>query len=82
MTASQRAAFEAQRENFHEAIAAQYFQRFRVKKTAIHRIRKGESLWKITQNARVPLWLLHNYNPTMRHIKIGSKIVVPEIERV
>ena len=80
MSASQKAAFEAQRENFHEAIAVQYFQHFKVKGTTNHRIREGESLWRLTQNAGVPLWLLHNYNPNMRQSKVGSKIVIPEIE--
>ena len=82
MSANDKAAFEAQRENFHEAIAVQYFQHFRVKSTSIHRIREGETLWKVTQNAGVPLWLLHNYNPKIRKLKPGSKVIIPEIEGV
>lgn len=82
MLESEKETFEAQREVFHEAIASQYFQRFKINKTHRHRIRRGETLWKITQNAGIPLWLLHNTNPAMKNVLVGEFLLIPEVDKI
>lgn len=78
---TQKDAFEAQRADYHEAIASQYFQRFEVVKTYDYRVRKGQTLWQIARNAGVPLWLIYNYNPGELLAQAGRRIVLPEVRQ-
>ncbi len=80
-TIAQKEAFEAQRSDYHEAISAQYFERYEVVKTYPYRIRSGQTLWRISQNAGVPLWLIYNYNPRTNLALAGKRITLPEVKQ-
>ncbi len=46
----------------------------------------GDSLWTLTQGAKVqlPLWLLQQYNPAVdfADLRAGTQIVMPRVEEV
>ncbi len=73
--------FTARRVAYHRALQEAFFVRYRVADTAVHRFRRGESLWVLTRRYEVPVWLLRQYNPDLDldRVRPGSSIVFPTI---
>jgi membrane-bound lytic murein transglycosylase D len=77
--------FAVQRIAYHRELQEAYFTRHRVTSTTEHKLRRGESLWVLTQRRyKVPVWLLRQYNPELNldRVKPGDRIVFPRVERV
>jgi membrane-bound lytic murein transglycosylase D len=76
-------AFEARRRDFHARLQAAFFAQRRILGTEVYIVRRGDSLWSITQRyAGVPVWLLQQYNPDLElgALRTGVQIVVPRLE--
>ncbi len=57
-------SFERTRREFHRSLQASYFAGHRILGTEVYIVRRGDSLWTVTQRyARLPMWLLQQYNP-------------------
>ena len=77
--------FERKRREYHYALQANFFNANRILGTEIYVVRRGDSLWSITQRyARVPAWLLQQYNPDVNlgELRPGAQVVVPKVEVV
>lgn len=77
--------FAARRISYHRELQEAYFTRNRVTDTVEHKLRRGESLWVLTQRRyKVPVWLLRQYNPELDldRVKPGDRIVFPQVERI
>lgn len=77
------AQFEERRRDYHYALQANYFDSHRILGTEIYVVRRGDSLWSISQRyVGVPTWLLQQYNPDvdLGDLRPGAQIVVPRIE--
>lgn len=77
------AQFEQKRRDYHYALQANFFESHRILGTEIHVVRRGDSLWSISQHyAGVPTWLLQQYNPDvdLGDLRPGAQIVVPKVE--
>lgn len=77
------AQFEQKRREYHYALQANFFNAHRILGTEIYVVRRGDSMWSITQRyARVPAWLLQQYNPDVNlgELRAGGQIVVPRVE--
>jgi membrane-bound lytic murein transglycosylase D len=75
--------FEARRRDFHARLQAAFFAQRRILGTEVYIVRRGDSLWSITQRyAGVPVWLLQQYNPDLElgALRTGVQIVVPRLE--
>lgn len=75
--------FEARRERYHREIQSAFFADHRIRGTREHVVRRGESVWTLTQaRYRVPFWLLHQYNPDMDPARVspGATLRIPVIE--
>ena len=81
-----REAFEAKRHDYHRSLQAAYFASHRIVGTEIYIARSGDSLWTLTQRAKLqlPLWLLQQYNPEVdfSELRAGTQIVMPRVEEV
>jgi membrane-bound lytic murein transglycosylase D len=78
-----REEFEQTRREYHRALQASYFASHRILGTEVYIVRRGDSLWTVTQRyARLPMWLLHQYNPDVdfSEMRAGTEIVVPKVE--
>ena len=78
-----RADFELQRREFHARQQAAYFESRRIIGTEIYIVRRGDSMWAITQRYDgLPAWLLQQYNPDidLREMRAGTQIVVPKVQ--
>ncbi len=78
-----RADFEQQRRDFHSQQQAAYFENQRIVGTEIYIVRRGDSMWAITQRYNgLPAWLLQQYNPDidLREMRAGTQIVVPRVQ--
>lgn len=78
-----RADFEQQRREFHARQQAAYFESRRIIGTEIYIVRRGDSMWAITQRYNgLPAWLLQQYNPDtdLREMRAGTQIVVPRVQ--
>jgi membrane-bound lytic murein transglycosylase D len=77
--------FEATRKEYHRTLQATYFAEHRILGTEVYIVRRGDSLWTVTQRyARLPMWLLQQYNPDVdfSEMRAGTEIVVPKVEEV
>jgi membrane-bound lytic murein transglycosylase D len=75
--------FEARRMEYHRQLQEVFFTQFRIKDTATHLVRSGESIWVIAQQRyNIPIWLLRQYNPDLDFgdIRPGTKLVIPVVE--
>ena len=81
-----REAFESRRLEYHRTLQASYFASHRIVGTQVYIARSGDSLWTLTQGAKVqlPLWLLQQYNPAVdfADLRAGTQIVMPRVEEV
>ncbi|MCC6172157.1 MAG: LysM peptidoglycan-binding domain-containing protein [Gammaproteobacteria bacterium] len=75
--------FERKRRDFHSRLQAAFFAQRRIQGTEIYIVRRGDTLWSITQRyAGVPVWLLQQYNPDLElgALRTGAQLVVPRLE--
>ncbi len=78
-----KAVFEQRRIDYHKRLQEAYFSQYRIVGTTEHTIKRGDSIWVLTQQRyNIPLWLLLQYNPDININKIrpGTKLVFPEIK--
>lgn len=77
--------FEQQRREYHRVLQASYFAAHRIVGTEVYIVRRGDSLWTVTQRSgQIPVWLLQQYNPDVDigEMRAGVEIVVPKVEEV
>jgi membrane-bound lytic murein transglycosylase D len=80
-----RGQFEQKRRAYHQALQAAFFTEHRITGTEVYVARRGDSLWAVTQrHARVPSWLLQQYNPDIdfADLRAGVEVVIPKVEAV
>lgn len=77
--------FERKRREFHRTLQATYFAEHRILGTEVYIVRRGDSLWTVTQRyARLPMWLIQQYNPDVDfgEMRAGTELVVPKVEEM
>jgi peptidoglycan lytic transglycosylase D len=75
--------FEAKRAEYHRQLQEAFFAQFRIKDTATHVIKAGESIWVLAQQRyNIPIWLLRQYNPDvdLGSVRPGTKLIIPVVE--
>ncbi|MEP7245420.1 MAG: LysM peptidoglycan-binding domain-containing protein, partial [Gammaproteobacteria bacterium] len=75
--------FEQTRREYHRSLQASYFAAHRILGTEVYIVRRGDSLWTLTQKfAGLPMWLLQQYNPDVdfSEMRPGTEVVVPKVE--
>lgn len=74
--------FEQRRLDYHRSLQEEFFSAFRVTGTTAHTLRNGDTLWDLaTQEYRVPVWLLRQYNPDVDFgaLAPGTTLQVPQL---
>jgi membrane-bound lytic murein transglycosylase D len=77
-----RTEFEKKRLAYHLALQEVFFKTHRVVKTEKRTLRKGESVWMLTQATyHAPMWLMRQHNPTIdfRRVNAGTKLIFPTV---
>lgn len=77
--------FESTRREFHRSLQASYFAGHRILGSEVYIVRRGDSLWTVTQRyQRLPMWLLQQYNPDVdfSDMRPGTELAVPKIEEM
>jgi membrane-bound lytic murein transglycosylase D len=77
--------FEQKRREFHRTLQASYFAAHRILGTEVYIVRRGDSLWTVTQRyARLPMWLIQQYNPDVDfgEMRAGTELTVPKVEEM
>ena len=77
-TKQQRDDFVLNRNEYHLNIQLQYFQRFKVISVNHYKAKTGETLWSLSRKNNIPMWLLMQYNSSIR---VGSRIKIPEVKK-
>jgi membrane-bound lytic murein transglycosylase D len=80
-----REQFESTRREYHRSLQASYFAEHRILGTEVYIVRRGDSLWTVTQRyARLPMWLIQQYNPDtdFSEMRAGTEITVPKVEDI
>ena len=80
-----REEFEQRRRDYHRALQASYFASHRIVGTEVYVVRRGDSLWTLTQHgAQLPMWLLQQYNPDvdLADLHAGTKLAMPRVELI
>jgi membrane-bound lytic murein transglycosylase D len=79
------AQFEQRRRDYHARLQAAYFASHRIAGAQVYIVRRGDSLWSITQRDELlPIWLLQQYNPDQdfNDLRPGSQIALPQVEEI
>jgi membrane-bound lytic murein transglycosylase D len=80
-----RETFEQLRRDYHAKLQGEFFLQHRIAGTEVYIVRRGDSLWTMTQRfSNLPIWLLRQYNPApdLSHLRAGTQVVMPRIEVV
>jgi peptidoglycan lytic transglycosylase D len=80
-----RENFEQLRRDYHAKLQGEFFLQHRISGTEVYIVRKGDSLWTMTQRfSNLPIWLLRQYNPDtdLSDLRAGTQVVMPRIEVV
>lgn len=80
-----RETFEQLRRDYHAKLQGEFFLQHRIAGTEVYIVRKGDSLWTMTQRfSNLPIWLLRQYNPDtdLSDLRAGTQVVMPRIEVV
>jgi len=75
--------FEQRRIAYHRAIQEDFFSLYRIDSTKKYKIRRGETLWYLTNKKfNVPVWLLRQHNPDVdfANLRPNTKIIVPVLQ--
>ena len=78
-----REAFEQLRRDYHAKLQGEFFVSHRISGTEVYIVRKGDSLWTMTQKfSNLPIWLLRQYNPDtdLSDLRAGTQVVMPKVE--
>ena len=78
-----REAFEQVRRDYHAKLQAEFFVQHRITGTEVYIVRRGDSLWTMTQKfSNLPIWLLRQYNPDtdLSDLRAGTQVVMPRVE--
>lgn len=75
--------FESARAAFHQQMQDSFFAAWRIVGTTTHVLKKGESVWELSQKTyNIPAWLLHQYNPDvdLAMVTPGTRLTIPTVE--
>jgi membrane-bound lytic murein transglycosylase D len=78
-----RESFEQIRRDYHAKMQGEYFAQHRIAGTEVYIVRRGDSLWTMTQKfSNLPIWLLRQYNPDtdLSDLRAGTQVVMPRVE--
>jgi membrane-bound lytic murein transglycosylase D len=77
-----REEFEQRRRSYHQQLQTDYFATHRIVGTRFYVAQRGDSLWSVTQQSALPVWLLQQYNPDVDFGELlpGTSIVLPRVE--
>jgi membrane-bound lytic murein transglycosylase D len=78
-----RENFEQLRRDYHAKLQGEYFAQHRIAGTEVYIVRRGDSLWTMTQRfSNLPIWLLRQYNPDtdLSDLRPGTQVVMPKVE--
>ena len=79
------AQFAAARSEYHRRLQDAFFAAHRISGTETYAVRRGESLWIITQQrGDLPLWLVVEYNPDVdfSELRPGTTLALPKVEAI
>jgi membrane-bound lytic murein transglycosylase D len=80
-----RESFEQVRRDYHAKLQGEFFVQHRIAGTEVYIVRRGDSLWTMTQRfSNLPIWLLRQYNPDtdLSDLRAGTQVVMPRVEVV
>jgi membrane-bound lytic murein transglycosylase D len=80
-----RETFEQLRRDYHAKLQGEFFVTHRIAGTEVYIVRRGDSLWTMTQKfSNLPIWLLRQYNPDtdLADLRAGTQVVMPKVETV
>jgi membrane-bound lytic murein transglycosylase D len=78
-----RENFEQLRRDYHAKLQGEFFAQHRISGTEVYIVRRGDSLWTMTQKfSNLPIWLLRQYNPDtdLSDLRAGTQVVMPKVE--
>lgn len=62
---------------YHRSLQEAYFEQFEITGSERHRVKRGESLWKLAKRKyKIPVWLFRQYNPDLAFNKFRAGITV------
>ncbi len=77
-----RENFEQLRRDYHAKLQGEFFAQHRIAGTEVYIVRRGDSLWTMTQKfSDLPIWLLRQYNPDtdLSDLRAGTQVVMPKV---
>lgn len=76
------AGFEARRVAYHRGMEAAFFSTHRLTGSDARVAQAGDTLWTLTRQGQIPVWLLRRYNPDVDFslLRPGMPIKIPRVD--
>lgn len=74
--------FERRRNEYHRSIEEDFFSTYKVDSLLTHRLKRGETIWKICNEIyQVPVWLVAMYNPDLDlySLRLNDELKIPAV---
>ncbi|MCK6562125.1 LysM peptidoglycan-binding domain-containing protein [candidate division KSB1 bacterium] len=74
--------FERRRNEYHRSIEEDFFSTYKVDSLLTHRLKRGETIWKICNEIyQVPVWLVAMYNPDLDlySLNLNDELKIPAV---
>ncbi|MDZ7268104.1 MAG: LysM peptidoglycan-binding domain-containing protein [candidate division KSB1 bacterium] len=74
--------FERRRNEYHRSIEEDFFSTYKVDSVQTHRLKRGETIWKICNEIyQVPVWLVAMYNPDLDlyNLNLNDELKIPSV---
>jgi len=76
--------FSQARVEFHQSREEDFFSTYAVAEVSKIKVRRGDSIWSLTQSNNIPMWLFYQQNPDLINtpIRRGMTVSLPVIEEL
>lgn len=80
-TIEQANAFEAKRQEYHRVLVEEFKEHFAVTALDEYVVRRGDSVWQISNTHELPMWVVTRYNPQLHTAppSVGVTLSIPRI---
>ncbi len=82
-SASEVDRFERKRSEFHQVLNEELKEHYDLTGIYSHTVRRGETVWSMSQQAGFPIWLFYKLNPELKSGKLarGMRVLLPRLQK-
>lgn len=82
-SASEVDRFERKRSEFHQVLNEELKEHYDLTGIYSHTVKRGDTVWSMSQQAGFPVWLFYKLNPELKSGKLanGTRVLLPRLQK-